>query len=61
LAEFATLVAVTVTALGEGTAAGAVYSPLVEILPTVSFPPEIWLTAQFTALFAVPVTVAANC
>jgi hypothetical protein len=46
---------------GEGTFNGAVYSPVSVIVPTVLFPPAIPLTLQFTAVLAVPVTVAANC
>jgi hypothetical protein len=58
LVESAWLVAVTVTVAGEGTTAGAVYSPLPEIVPTVVFPPGMLFTAQFTEVFEVPVTVA---
>lgn len=58
LADFdgsSTLVAVTVICCGLATTAGAVYSPLVEILPTFGF------TDQMTAVLAVPLIVAANC
>jgi hypothetical protein len=34
---------------------------VVEIVPTVLFPPGIPLTLQVTAIFVVPVTVAVNC
>jgi hypothetical protein len=56
----AVLVAVIVTA-PDGTAAGALYKPALEIVPTVEFPPATPLTLQFTAVFAVPPTVALNC
>ena len=51
----ATLVAVTVTVCGLPSDAGAEYRPLLEIVPTAG------LTDQVTAVFVVPVTVAANC
>jgi hypothetical protein len=47
-------VAVTVTCAGFGTAPGAVYSPLLEIVPFAA-PPA---TPQVTAVFELPVTVA---
>jgi hypothetical protein len=52
--------AVTVTVAGEGTMAGAVYRPELEIVPTVELPPFTPLTCQVTAVFVVPVTVAVN-
>jgi hypothetical protein len=61
LVESACDTAVTVTVLGFGRFAGAVYSPLEEIVPTVEFPPMILFTSQVTAVFDVPVTVAVNC
>jgi hypothetical protein len=59
----APLMAVIVTGLGLGTVLGAVYRPVAEMVPTVALPPGTALTAQVTALPAVPVpcTVAANC
>jgi hypothetical protein len=51
----ATLVAVTVTAWELVMLAGAVYSPVAEMLPTLG------LIDQVTAVFVVPVTVAVNC
>jgi len=39
-----------VTADGEGTEAGAVYTPDVEIVPTVELPPAIPFTLQVTAV-----------
>jgi len=39
---------------------GAVYSPVVLIVPTVAFPPRTPATSQFTVVSAVPVTVALN-
>ena len=44
-----------------GIAAGAVYNPAAETVPTVEFPPVVLLTCQVTAVFAVPVTEAENC
>jgi hypothetical protein len=63
LVESATLTAVTVTTLGLGTVAGAVYKPVAEIVPTVALPPATLFTAQVTALLKLPVpcTTAANC
>ena len=55
LVESATLVAVTVTNCWPETVAGAVYSPLVVMLPTLG------AIDQFTAELLVPVTVAPNC
>jgi len=40
---------------------GAVYSPVVEMIPTVAFPPVTPSTAHVTAVFEDPVTVAWNC
>jgi hypothetical protein len=57
----ATLVALTVTEAGLGGVAGAVYSPLVEIVPTVEFPPVTPFTDQVTPVLVVFVTVAVNC
>jgi hypothetical protein len=57
LVESATLVAVTVTMGGTGTVAGAVYSPLAEIVPALA----LGSTLQVTAVLALPVTVAVNC
>jgi hypothetical protein len=53
--------AATVTDAGLGTAEGAVYSPEVEIVPTVELPPATPFTCQVTAVLEVPVTVAVNC
>lgn len=50
----------TVTAPA-GTAAGAVYKPLLLIVPTVALPLVRLLTCQVTAVLALPVTVAVNC
>ena len=50
-----TLVAVTMTVCGLLSAAGAVYRPALEIVPTAGF------TDHVTAVFVVPVTVAVNC
>jgi hypothetical protein len=48
-------------AAGFGTVAGAVYKPLVEIVPTVVLPPDTSLTLHATAVLLVPVTLAVNC
>ena len=45
----------------EGSAAGAVYSPVELMIPTDAFPPALPFTAQFTLVVVVPVTVAVNC
>jgi hypothetical protein len=58
LLESAELVAVIVWV---PVAEGAVYRPLVEIVPTVVLPPNIPSTAHVTAAFEVPVTAAVNC
>src|SRR5262252_3374842 len=55
----ATLCAVTITP-PEGTAAGAVYIPAEEMVPTVGFPPAAPFTSHVTELFVVPETVALN-
>jgi hypothetical protein len=55
--ESACEAAITVTAAGVGTVAGALYSPLLEMLP-FAVPP---FTLQVTAVFVVPLTVAVNC
>jgi hypothetical protein len=60
LVESAADTAVTVTIAGEGTVTGAVYTPDVEIIPTVALPPATPLTLQFTTVFDEPVTDAAN-
>jgi hypothetical protein len=56
----ATLAAFTVTTLGTGGTAGAVYRPLELMLPTVAFPPAMSFTDQVTPGFVLPVTVAVN-
>jgi hypothetical protein len=56
----ATLVALTVTLAGDGKSPGAVYSPALEIVPTVAFPPSTPFTLHATRVSVVPVTVAAN-
>jgi hypothetical protein len=57
----ATLVAAIVTVAGEGKPAGAVYSPVDEIVPTVEFPPAVPFTVHVTLVFDELVTFAANC
>ena len=54
--------AVTVTVAGDGIAAGAVYSPALDIVPTVEFPPATPLTCQVTAVLDPALaTMALNC
>ena len=57
----ATLVAVTVTIDGVGTDTGAMYCPVVPMVPTVELPPGVPFTLQFTDWFTLPVTMALNC
>jgi hypothetical protein len=57
----AALVACTVTVAGLGIAAGAVYNPEAEIVPTVALPPATPPTLHVTAVLLELVTVAANC
>jgi hypothetical protein len=56
----ATLTAVMVTGLVAGIAAGGVYSPLVEIVPSVVDPPTTPFTCQVTPVLASLLTVAVN-
>jgi hypothetical protein len=60
LVESAAETAVTVTTAGAGTVIGAVYTPDVEIMPSVALPPATPLTLQFTDVFDEPVTAAVN-
>ncbi len=55
------LVAFTVTEPPEGTATGAVYRPVLEMVPTVELPPWTPFTDQSADVLVVPVTVAVNC
>jgi hypothetical protein len=55
------LTAVMVTDGGFGAESGAMYSPLLEIVPTELFPPVTPFTCHVTTVLAVPVTVAVNC
>ncbi len=57
----ATLVADTVTVLGDGTLFGAVYNPPAVMVPTLVLPPATPFTFQVTPKFDEPVTVAVNC
>jgi hypothetical protein len=57
----ATLVAFSVTVAGEGTLDGAVYNPLVEIIPHAIPVQPAPLTVQISAVFEPPVTFPANC
>lgn len=56
----ATLVAVTDALADAGKSPGAVYTPADVIVPDAAFPPDAPFTLQETAVFEVPVTVAAN-
>jgi len=58
--ESAADTAVIVTSAGDGTCAGAVYTPALEIVPTVESPPAVPLTCQLTAVFEVLRTDALN-
>src|SRR6185503_2830975 len=60
-AEFATLVAATVTDPPDGTEVGAVYRPEELIVPAVELPPDTPFTNQVTPVLLVPETVAVNC
>lgn len=57
----ATEVAVTVTCGGLGTAVGAVYKPLDEIVPQALPEQPLPLRVQVTLMLEVPLTVAVNC
>lgn len=57
----ATEVAVTDTCGGLGTVDGAVYSPLVVIVPQVAPVQPLPATLHDTAVFVVLLTVAVNC
>lgn len=57
----ATLTAVTVTVAGLGTDEGALYSPLVLIVPVDVLPPATPFTFQVTCVLVLPETVAVNC
>ena len=61
LDESDALVAVMVTVAGDGTAAGAVYRPVEEIVPQVVPLQPVPDAVQVTAVFDAPVTEAANC
>jgi hypothetical protein len=53
-----TLVALIVTFDEDGSAAGAVYFPLLDTVPILELPPVTPLTLQTTEVFELPVTVA---
>lgn len=54
-------VAATVTVAGDGGVFGAVYSPPVEMNPTVGVPPTTEFTVHVTTVFVLLVTEAVNC
>jgi hypothetical protein len=58
---FAWATHVTVTVLGVENVVGAVYSPVVEIVPVVAFPPTTSSTSQVTLVFASPDSRQVNC
>lgn len=53
--------AIIVTVVGFGTLKGAVYRPVVEMMPMVEFPPAVPFTCQVTAVPALLLTFAPNC
>ena len=55
-----TLIAAIVTVFGVGIAAGGVYTPVAEIVPTVLLPPTTEFTLQVTAAFVLLTTEAVN-
>jgi hypothetical protein len=57
----ATLIAVTVTAAGEGTLDGGIYRPLLEIVPHAAPVQPAPFSVHATAVFEDPVTVPTNC
>src|ERR1700722_7659097 len=57
----ATSTALMVTTGGLGTFAGAVYSPVGSMVPTLAFPPARVSTSQLTAVLEEFCTVALNC
>jgi hypothetical protein len=52
--------AMTVTVVATASCAGAVYRPVVEIVPTAALPPPTPSTTQVTIVFCVLLTVAEN-
>jgi hypothetical protein len=52
---------VTVTVVGVENLSGAVYRPLLEIVPTVEFPPTTLSTSHITFVFAFPDSSQVNC
>jgi hypothetical protein len=61
LVESAMLAAVTVTVGGVGTVAGEIYRPLLETVPQAAPEQPAPLTVQSTAVFELPLTLAAIC
>ena len=57
----ATEVALTLTAAGEGTETGAVYSPVPEIVPQMAPLHPAPERLHVTVVFVAPLTVAENC
>ena len=56
----ALLVAVMVTVAGVGTDTGAVYRPILDIVPTAKFPPTTPFTDHVAAVFVLFATLAVN-
>jgi hypothetical protein len=57
----AALTAEIVAVFGVGNTVGALYSPLLEMVPVAAEPPPTPFTCHTTAWFAVPLTAAVNC
>jgi hypothetical protein len=51
----------TVTVLGVEKASGAVYNPVLEIVPTLAYPPTTASTSQVTFVFEFPDSKQVNC
>jgi fumarate reductase subunit D len=56
-----TLAACTVTTFGTGGTAGALYNPVLSIVPSVVFPPATPSTDHVAPWFELPVTLSVNC
>jgi hypothetical protein len=54
-------IAVTVTVPAAGGDNGAVYTPVLEIVPTIAFPPATPFTCHVAFLLLLLLTVAVNC
>lgn len=54
-------IAMIVTVVGFGTLKGAMYRPVVEIMPMVEFPPGVPFTCHVTAVVELLLRLAPNC